>query len=65
VWLRLLPSARHKGNPLYDLRRQGNVWTGSSLNGGANTVILDNESLILTLQIPGEPNVVIGLTKNG
>jgi hypothetical protein len=52
-----------QGNPLYDLHRQGNVWTGTSLSGNNNTLSLDNDSLIATLQIPGEPNVVIGLTR--
>ena len=53
-----------QANPLYELRRQGNVWTGPSMSS-SNTASLDNDSLILTMQIPGEPNVVIGMTKNG
>jgi|SRR6185312_8043775 hypothetical protein len=54
-----------QANPLYELRRQGNVWAGSSLSGSGNSATLDNDSLILTMLIPGEPNVVIGMTKNG
>ncbi|WNG94989.1 hypothetical protein [Mycobacterium sp. ITM-2016-00318] len=46
---------------LWQLHRQGTVWTGSD---DINTVSLDNDSLILTLQYrDGHPNVVIGLTK--
>jgi hypothetical protein len=51
-----------QGNQLNELRRQGDVWTGVSPSG--STAMLDNNSLILTLLIPGEPNVVIGMTKN-
>jgi hypothetical protein len=39
------------------------VWTGTD---AANfTVILDNDSLIATMVEPGNPNVVVGLAKNG
>ncbi len=50
---------------MYELHRQGNVWAGDSLSGSGNTATLDNDSLIFTMQIPTQPNVVIGLTKNG
>ena len=53
-----------QANPLWELHRQGNAWTGNSLSGNGNTASLDNDSLIFTMQIPGEPNVVIGMTKN-
>lgn len=54
-----------QANPMYELHRQGNVWAGNSLSGSGNTATLDNDSLIFTMQIPAQPNVVIGLTKNG
>ena len=54
-----------QANPLYELHRQGNAWTGPSISGSGNTASVDNDSLILTMSIPGEPNVVIGMTKNG
>ena len=47
---------------LWDLHRQGNAWTGTDQYG---TQSLDNDSLILTISYPdGDPNVVIGLTRN-
>jgi hypothetical protein len=52
-----------QGRVLNELRRQGDVWTGVSPNG--DTAMLDNNSLLLTLLTPGQPNVVIALTKNG
>jgi hypothetical protein len=50
----------------FDLHPQGNTWTGSFDEAGVTcTSTLDNSSLLLTRQCPGQPNVVIGLTKNG
>ena len=50
----------------WDLHQQGNTWTGSNAD---STQTLDNSSLIssliLTIQYADNPNVVIGLTKNG
>jgi hypothetical protein len=47
--------------PLWQLHRQGNVWTGSD---DTNDVSLDNDSLVLTLHYrDGRPNVVIGLAR--
>ena len=54
-----------QASPLFELHRQGSVWAGNSMTGSANTATLDNDSLILTIQAPGDPNVVIGMTKNG
>jgi hypothetical protein len=49
------------GSP-FDLHRQGNAWTGSV---EACTWRLDNSSLVITRTCPDQPNIVIGLTKNG
>ena len=54
-----------QAQPMSDLRRQGDVWTGISMTGDGTSFALDNASLLLTLQKPGLPNVVIGMTKNG
>ena len=47
----------------WDLHLQGNTWTGTNPGGGQ--VTLDNSSLVLTLHDPNQPDIVIGLTKNG
>ncbi len=49
------------GSP-FDLRRQGNVWVGPV---ETCTWSLDNSSLVITRTCPDQPNIVIGLTKNG
>lgn len=49
------------GSP-FDLHRQGNAWTGTV---EACTWTLDNSSLVITRACPDQPNIVIGLTKNG
>jgi hypothetical protein len=46
-----------------ELRRQGNTWTG---NGSSSQIVLDNDTLVFTIHwADGQPDVQIGLTKNG
>ena len=48
----------------WDLHLQGNTWTGTDANGAQ--VSVDNNTLTLTIHYPvQQPDVIIGLTKNG
>jgi hypothetical protein len=53
------------GSAAFDLHRQGNLWTATFGDEGPQpcTWTLDNTSLVTTRTCPGQPNIVIGLTR--
>ena len=59
------PDCTHLEPVGMDLHLQGNNWT--ALWGPSNTCTasLDNSSLVFTETCPGNPNLVVGLAKNG
>jgi hypothetical protein len=54
------------GNGKETFHRQGNAWvTTGQFRDKTCTDSIDNDSLMYTMDCPGGPRIVIGLTRNG